>query len=323
MKHSDALEIIACLPQQRTLFIYHRDLYCAVLLSAVIGDGAPVRAIKQSDFGRLLQRPSMRDALSRARRNTLTQDLLPWAADDDEQQLFHLSLSTWGSDHGGEWDQTTRNRTNLVLQLNFPGSHDLDYRRLVQPSDEEVFAYDGHPINNKGKTTLAWARLDVDLENGEVLIEEIQTDWVREAMECRDDLREYLQEGKREEAQQYVRDWVSDTATAESVLNYCEQILTPYAATWADTMMTAALWFIRYELGISKVFYHTWEGGSVLKSIDGTPPPRSLYTDLPRRFCFSKTRVPPRLMMSDRRLRRKIHRLKNPEWHTLYLDQAA
>lgn len=319
MNIKDALDIIACLPQQRTLFNYHNDLFCAVLLGAVVGDGVTVRDLKQTNFGRLLHRPIMRDALSRARKNQLTPDLLPWATDQDKQQLFSLTLATWGKEGGSEWDQTSRNRANLVLQLNFPGDHDVEYLRRVQPSDNEVFAYDGHPINSKGRNTLAWARIDVDLDTGEALIEEIQTDWIREAFEAHDDIQDFLDKGNVTRAQDYVGDWISDTATPESVLSYVNEVLAPYATNWAEAMMTAALWFIRYELGITQVYYHTWEGGSALKSIEGTPPPRSLYTDLPRRFCFNKTRVPPKLMMEDRRLRRKIHRLKNPEWHSLQL----
>ncbi|MBT3027590.1 MAG: hypothetical protein KME48_10520 [Candidatus Thiodiazotropha sp. (ex Ctena orbiculata)] len=33
---------------------------------------------------------------------------------------------------------------------------------------------------NYYRETLAWARLDVDLERNEVLIEEVQSDWVRD-----------------------------------------------------------------------------------------------------------------------------------------------
>ena len=52
-------------------------------------------------------------------------------------------------------------------------------------------------------------------------------------------------------------------------------------------MLTATLDFVHRELGINKVFYHSFDTGVRLKGIEsGWGPPRSIYTDLPRRFCF-------------------------------------
>jgi hypothetical protein len=41
-----------------------------------------------------------------------------------------------------------------------------------------TFEWSAHPIR-RSPSTLAWSRVDIDFENGEALIEEIQTDWVR------------------------------------------------------------------------------------------------------------------------------------------------
>ena len=62
MDQADIDEIIACLPTGRTLFPYFKDRYTLMLLSYFVGAGKPMRAIKQSPFGRY------RRAGSRARR---------------------------------------------------------------------------------------------------------------------------------------------------------------------------------------------------------------------------------------------------------------
>ncbi len=46
--------------------------------------------------------------------------------------------------------------------------------------DDDSFKYTGHPIH-KTRNSIAWARIDLDYLTGEVLIEEIQNDWLRQA----------------------------------------------------------------------------------------------------------------------------------------------
>ena len=57
--------------------------------------------------------------------------------------------------------------------------------------------------------------------------------------------------------------------------------------------MTATLWFLLEELGIKTIFFHTYESGVRLKQIKHGAPPRSIYTDLPRTFCFRTTHNGP------------------------------
>ncbi len=57
------------------------------------------------------------------------------------------------------------------------------------------------------------------------------------------------------------------------------------------------MWFLRTELGIRRIFYHTFDSGVKLNRIAGTRPPRSLYTRLPSRFCFRETCVPPSFLI--------------------------
>lgn len=64
--------------------------------------------------------------------------------------------------------------------------------------------------------------------------------------------------------------------------------------------MWAAMVFLRDELGLRRIYYQTAESGPLLKRIGGMTPPLSLYTDLPRRFCFQKTSEPPAFIEQDR-----------------------
>ena len=202
---------------------------------------------------------------------------------------FVLTLNGWGDSDRG-WDQTSRNQCNLVLQLNFDGFHMQEYHRLVKPNDhyrdgEGPFEYLGHPVCQKQRKTMSWIRMDIDFSTNEVLIEEIQNDWLRKA--------EY-----------------------EDLKYYVEQVLTPYQNIWAEASMAAALRFIRDELGISTVFYHSFDTGKKIKAVCGSPP-RSMYTQLPKQFGFESTQESPEFLMQDKVSRRYIKSIKNPNWFRL------
>ena len=87
---------------------------------------------------------------------------------------------------------------------------------------------------------------------------------------------------------------------------YFVEAMRPHRAIWEEATLTAALVFLREELGIGRIFYNTWETGCRFKGISlNYGPPRSLYTDLPRRFCFEETSEPPVILQRywARRLR--------------------
>lgn len=68
-------------------------------------------------------------------------------------------------------------------------------------------------------------------------------------------------------------------------------------------------------LGVRKVFFHTFDGGKIMKRLcGGCEPPRSLYTHLPEQFCFTKTQSAPKMFASDPRL--AYHTV---EWFSLEL----
>ena len=82
-------------------------------------------------------------------------------------------------------------------------------------------------------------------------------------------------------------------------------------------MLFAALWYLKERLGITKVWYHSYETGRKIKVCN---PPKSLYTSLPKRFAFRKTSEGPAFIMGDRYLKRTFFRKeKQTQWHYLEL----
>lgn len=64
--------------------------------------------------------------------------------------------------------------------------------------------------------------------------------------------------------------------------------------------------------------------GGLLKSISGRLPPRSLYTDLPRKFCFQKTVLHPEFLLKDRYFKKqlRVHKNRNLQWQLLNLETS-
>ncbi|MEH6461342.1 hypothetical protein [Chitinimonas sp. JJ19] len=270
-----AEEIIGCLPEGRTVFNYYPERYAWLLLKHLVGPRVSIAAIKRSAYAGLLQKPRIKQWLAQAGSKQLcAADVL--AADGDPAALpFTLSLGLW------DGAQTTRGGANLVLQLNFDRGHDATYQRLVRPREHCLpFGTRYHPINRVGRNTLAWSRLDVDMASGEVLIEEVQTDWLRNVAAAALNPKVV---------------WGAD-ASEESIRTYAEFALGRYRKLWAEAMLTATIWFVREELGLRRMFYHSPASCASLKGIRLRQPPRSIYTDLPRQFCFAAGSEAPRFL---------------------------
>ena len=292
-------EIVACLPRGRTLFPYFKDRYALMLLTYFVGVGKPMRVVKQSRFGRLLDKPMLRALVRSLPEGRLTRQALGSVWADLETHCFYrLTLGSWGpaAQWNQSWYQTSRPGKNLVLQLNFSGKHNQPYYRLIQPKDGHPFEFGCHPTSRKERT-LAWARLDIDLDGGEALIEEIQNDWIREAFSWKNwvDAQNSRKPGARH----------PDTGPLHRYIN---TVLKPHVGLWDEAMLSATLWFLREELGIRRIFYHTFDGGNRLKALNDGQPPRSIYTRLPRRFCFRKTSDLPSFLMAHRRVRKEVRK---------------
>lgn len=298
MEFDRAREIIACLPRGRTLFHYFADRYALYLLSRMVRGGRTVAEIKASRFAKLLQRPAVR-ALAAAKGDGMLrpEDLdSVWAA---RPECYLLTLGTWGPEKRHHWNrfhhQTSRPGVNLVLQLNFSALHNKPYRDLIRPGERRPFESAWHPIARRGFHTLAWARLDVDLDTGEALVEEVQTDWLRFAADARQRADHLLASAETRRAIERVF-FGGVKIDPRAMRTYFDEVLDVHLRLWDEALLTAVLWFLAEELGVRCVFYHDFDCGCRLKGMKGMLPPRSLYTRLPQRFCFDKVQEAPEFM---------------------------
>ena len=287
-------EIIACLPHERTLFRYFKDAYVALLIGRAVGDGISISALRRSGLAPLLSKPAAKPllALCGDGRIDRSRTLCLWR---EPSLPFLLSLGAWG---GSErtWQQTSRAGWNLVLRLNFITEHDSRFEALFgDEARTDGLNYACHPVLRRDerswyRQTLAWARLDLDFATGEALIEEIQSDWIAAAHRWRRQLSGTWARTPERIAQTQRR------------LQYLDEVLAPYAAIWDEAMLSATLTFLWHELGFHDIWYHSWHSGAVLKGIAlGHGPPKSLYTELPRRFCFQSTEAMPSMLESRKR----------------------
>ena len=293
MQSATAWDVISCLPDGRTLFHYYPDRYATYLLERAFPKGAPIADIKASRFAKLLQRPTVK-AIAAAKGDGM---LAPpdfaelWGGDPE---TYRLTLAVWGRDDlAGGASQTSRRGVNLVLQLNFSERHNASYRALVDPKGEaRPFQVHHHPVVRRGLHTLSWARIDVEFDRNEALIEEVQCDWVRIAALGKRAAERMAADAETQRAMSFYFRGV--TVNSDKMLQYFHNVLNVHMKMWEEATLTAAIWFVREELGLSRIFFHDYECGRILKSAG--EPPRSLYTQLPSRFCFERTDEPPQLL---------------------------
>lgn len=265
-------------------FNYHRDEYALLLLGWSLDRPRKVHELKRSPYGRLLKKPGANRVLAHASGGMVCPE--DFVAYGPRGARYALSLGRWGDhdcDDPGDL-QLTRRGENLVVHVNFPAWHDAEYRRLVDPDLEQPFAFDSHPRAEQG-LTMSWARVDVDLHHGQALIEEIQSDWIRYAIDAYQDARGQVES-------QIEVDGL--TVSTHAMIEYYETVLRPHARIWSELTLCATLWILRERLGIRDVWFHTFDG-SRLKGED-CDPPRHLYSDLPRKFCFARTREAPHFL---------------------------
>jgi hypothetical protein len=298
-------ELLACLPKERTLYRYCHDYYAVQLLQIAAKRHRSIQALRRSNFGRLLDKPSISSLLSSCGDGRLDSDLLTgyWR---EPGTTYLITAGVWG-DGSDRYAQTSRPGVNLVLRLNFNHQHDRLLRESIRPTRDGVFNYRGHPVLQRGdrryyRETLAWSRLDVDLDLGEVLIEEIQSDWTRDVAW----LRKWLERCDSEEHVMHCGNFKTTAALARRYLTFVDPLL----KEWSQAMLAATVDFVNRELGLRQLWYHTWSVGNYLKRIDSEyGPPRSLYARLPKQFCFKQTEQLPGLL-SDRRTVKRLRRGK-------------
>jgi hypothetical protein len=308
------LEILDCLPKERTVFRYFKGRYALMLLKNVIGKGEKVNQLRKTPYANLLEKPEVRQVLAQVGQGLVTREHLDsvWSTNTLH---FILTVDIWGGS-SYRYNQTSRRGYNLVLQLNFSNQHDGAYRRMVKPKYHQMLNHDTHPVLRTGarpyfRETLAWSRIDVDFPANSALIEEVQCDWLRRAKFLLSHAR------RRKMTNQETVLWRESRGKVNDVIAYCEEILLPYQQIWDEALLTATIEFIKTELSIHQIFYHTHTTGHVVKNIKGDKPPVSLYDKLPRKFCFIRQDQAPAFLYQDKSFRRAYKQIQKPTWYYL------
>jgi hypothetical protein len=269
--------------QEATTYTYFRDKYALLLAAWATGEGQRVTDFKRGRLAGLLQKDILKQHC--ARHAVLREaDLLAHAA-PGEGWTLRRTLSYWG-EAGCWWGaQTSREGYNLVLRLDFGHQQDRMAARLrVADVLEEL---DGRNHMHLAESyNVAWCRLDMDWETGEVLIEEIQNDWLRDALRFKTAEWRYY-----DCLPWYCLPRKADLRNDARFLEYCRTVIEPLEKVWSEAIVCAALEFIRNELGLRTVYMHTADCGARLKGMSDQYmlPPRSLYQEVPRRLCFEPT----------------------------------
>ncbi len=310
MNESQLTEILACLPADRTQFSYFKDQYAVYLLKLYLStsERKDIYSLKQSRVKKLLDKPLINQTLKNAGNGILEITELDniWSPNTEQ---YVLTLGRWGHKKGNNWNQTSRPGINLVLQLNLNNYYEERFNSIAGCTLNRMTP-SCHPKSVKRSATLAWARLDMDFNSGELLIEEIQSDLIR-------DLEYTYERATKRTGEDLYMYWSRGKLNRKKMVAYCQEVISTQKKIWSEAMMAATLWFAHQELGFRKVYYHTFNTGKVMKRIAGSPPPRSLYTDLPERFCFQTTTKAPDFIAQNTKAKRRLKASTNPEWFLL------
>lgn len=308
-------EVKECLCGERTLFYYHPDQYAIYLMQRLL-TGRPrvaINALRNSPWAGLLRRPALQDVVSQCGAGYLSHEILQLVYNNilagqfsAGSEPYVLTLGEWGGKNGWAWNQTSRPGKNLVLQLNLSKAWAVRFRRVTGKSVSEFFD-SSHPVSETRTVTLAWARLDLDFDTDEALIEEVQSDLVRDIMRMQKRAELAKRRGSKVFHYYY-------SVEVEGFLDFAHAFLRRFKKHWQEVMLSAAIGFVFDELGLSRLYYHSFETGNKMKNLRWSCPPRSLYTDLPKKFCFGETEEAPTFLRQDKRLKRKLKTLQGGRW---------
>lgn len=314
MKLKEVEEVIACLGNERRVAYYFKDRYCLELIEYEIKrrgtDSLRVSELNKGNLAALRQKPVIAEVIKNCRGNHVgLYDLQK--AWPKQLLCYVVTLATWG-DGDRYCDQTSRKQRNLVLRINFDGAHIAAYEKLIKPESEKgPFEYWGHPVSRGRQKTIGWIRMDISFDTNEVLIEEIQTDWLRRSERASQNAKSVLSGRSSDFTGKLIH---NSLANFDDLKYYVNTLLKPYRELWPELAMDCAIRFIRDELGITNIFYHTFETGIKIKGIWGKPP-RSLYTKLPKKFGFELTDHAPEMLVQHTFARRCIKAINEPRWY--------
>lgn len=312
MTPEDISLIRQVLPETMT-FHHYPDRQSPWLLANAMPGDMPVRTLRRGPLARFLDRPLVKPVVAGCGGMLRQRDLIAVAHAGRAMHLgglspgalsaldmayastwrdYELSFTSWGTGRDWAWEQVSRKGGNLVMQLGFPSEHAAILGGHFSAPVRKDFEYADHPIREAGRPTLAWVRLDIDLETGAALVEEVQSDWLREVA----DHAAYLRRRDPKSRQ------------LKALESYAAKLSKAYAKDWAKSALLAALMLLVDEFAVRDIWMHQPGPGAVLKDIRWSQPPRSLYTDLPKSFGFRPTHDVPAFL--ERPCRKALKRLR-------------
>lgn len=279
MNKNQWAEVVEVLGQEAKPYHFFPEKYAWDHLNRVTqGQPKKVNALRKEGYGWLLQKPEVKKRMAE-----FPDGIIDPAQGYSQYPKVSLhvnsTLSKWGTERAGYRKDFQLSRTgyHLVLQMNVARSLSLAYRKKVQYRDH-LPNYFTHPVS-KQWDTLAWARLDFDLEGQSVLIEEVQSDMVREMRWI-----ERKSQNKRYSASSEERQ------LGNRMKLFLDHDFWAYEQYWQECLMALVIQFIDQELGFRSAFMHQWASGCAIKGIQlHMGPPKSLYSRLPKRMGFRKT----------------------------------
>jgi len=160
--------------------------------------------------------------------------------------------------------------------------------------------------------------VDIDFDTNEALVEELQTDWLREVMEANKYYKESVSRGKNP----WILGYRGLNCSEDAWMHYMDTIRS-YASIWSEAMLHATVGFLKSEIGISKIWMHSFESGNLFKEIGWTKPPKSLYTKLPKSYGFENTTEGPEFLHNEKYLKRYFKKARNLRVTWNRLPQSA
>ena len=288
---------------------YSEGTYAKLLLKYGCEQKQKLSEIKQSKWGYLLNKPSIKKVVSKCGDGFLNKEYLEesWC---EKTKVFSLTLSQWGiletKKKNCAYYQVSRPQKSLVLQVNFGGDHNAVFNTYFKKSTREYFTHSLH-AGHQRKNTLGWIRIDLDMDKGEALIEEVQTDWMKTVFRIAKELKtKNLEHPLVKERTQACR-------------NYINFMLKNYKG-WDEILLYSAIRFLKEEIGIYNIWYHTFESGKFYKMMpDYSLPPQSLYTKLPKKMGFKKVKQIPKILAECKELKRMNNVAKNIAFYNMNL----
>lgn len=294
-------------------YAYFKDKYALDLIQQQVNNYPTIKQLKKSAFGNLTQKELVKKVLAGFGDGKINSETVG-AVWTEDVHYFTLSFTSWGQEE--KWRksgyyQVSRPEPNLVLQLNFGNEHDTVFYNTIGKAHRNRFRHLCHPIN-KQKNTLGWVRMDIDFETNEVLIEEIQNDWIRELIRFKNDAQ-LIENGAFTERWTLAKD-----TSVEKVYDYYRYLF-DIIKIWEEALLNAALDFIHKELKINTIWYHTFETGNRFKELRYiySQPPKSIYSQLPKKFCFTETNEVPQLVKNCKYLKKYLK--KTSSWNKLII----